>query len=63
MIKKDTHFTEGILIRLEREMFLNVDKPSAKIRKQYSSVRKDMIDLLTTIDILNETIDVHREAK
>lgn len=54
MAQKETQDVQNIIARLEKEIYLNLEKPSIKIKKQYAKVMRTFFDLHHELDILND---------
>ncbi len=51
---QDTENIQNSIGRMQREMRLNVENPTTKIKKQYAKCKKIMIDLNLALDMLND---------
>lgn len=54
---KETEDIQNIVRRLEDEIYLNVDKPSVKLKRQYHKAVKALSDARHELDILNDMKD------
>ena len=51
---KETEDIQNILTRLEGEVYLNVNKPSIKLKKQYHKAEQALSKAIHEFDILND---------
>ena len=56
-MKKDTLFIQNIVSRLSQEIFLNVENPSQKTKKQFAKVQRTLNLLCSELDSLNDTLE------
>lgn len=53
-INTETTDAQNTVARLSKQIYLNVDNPSTKIKKQFYKVKRAIIDLHMELDILND---------
>lgn len=51
---KETSDAQNILVRLEREVYLNVSKPGIKLKRQYHKAQQALSKAVHEFDILND---------
>lgn len=51
---RETEDIQNTLKRLEGEIYLNVDKPSIKLKRQYHKAVKALADARHELDVLND---------
>ena len=50
----ETTDAQNTVARIERGIYLNVEKPTVKMKLQYAKVKKAVIELHVALDILND---------
>lgn len=50
----ETEDAQNILGRVERDIYLNVQKPSVKVKRQYHKAVKSLADARFELDVLND---------
>lgn len=59
-MKKETEDIQSIVKRLFNEMYLNIQQPPQRIKKQYAKVQKIFIDMHYELDKLNDMKELER---
>lgn len=57
---KDTEFMQNVLVRLEKEMYIESDASPA-VKKKYGKVRCIFVNLITEIDALNDLKEAQKK--
>ena len=58
----ETTDAQNTIARIRKQLYLNVERPTQPMKKQYAKVERELIHLEYALDVLNDIKDANTEA-